>query len=105
MNIDITELLIFFDELMPSTNEAQEYYWFKTTRKDGITIIFIIDIREKKIDIIIKSQSVDISGIGLKNCYKVKILDKEKKCLEVLNNNGRLFLSLLSSSILDYNEK
>jgi len=105
MKVDITQLLILFDELMPSTNESQKYYWFKTTRKDGITIILIIDIREEKLDVIIKNQSVDISGIGIKNCEKVQVLDEEKKCLEIISKNGRLFLSLLSSSILDYNEK
>ena len=105
MNVDITELLIFFDEQTPSTEEEKGYYWFKTIREDGITIIFILDLPEKKVDVIIKNSLIDIAGIGLKNCYEIKVLDEEKKCLEVLNSNGRLFLSLLSTSIIDYIEK
>jgi hypothetical protein len=106
MKADITELLIFFDELMPSTNEEQKVYWFRTTRKDQITIIFIVSIYEESVDIIIKNSSIDIVGISLKNCSEIRILDQEKKCLEILhpNSEGRCFLSLLSTSILDYNE-
>ena len=105
MKADITELLIFFDELMAPTKESQEYYWFKTTRKDGITIIFILDVPEKTVDVIVKNPSVEIASVELKNCYEVKILDEEKKCLEVLDSNGRCFLALLGTSIMDYTEK
>ncbi len=105
MKVDITELLIFFDELMPATHEEQKVYWFKTTREDQITIIFILDLREKTVDVIIKNPSIDIAGIGLKQCSEIKILDQEKKCLEVLHSNGSCFLALLGTSILDYNEK
>ena len=44
MKVDVTELLMFFDELMPGTNEEQKVYWFRATREDLIEIIFVVSI-------------------------------------------------------------
>lgn len=108
MKADITELLIFFDELMPTTDEEQKIYWFKTTRKDQVMILFIVSIFEDSIGIIIQNNNgVCFSHLDLEKCSEVKIVDQEKKCLEVLHSsgNGRCFLSLLGDSIMSYSEK
>ena len=98
MNVDITELLIFFDELMAPTDEERKVYWFKTTREDQVTIVFVLSILEKSIGFIIKNNTdLCFSHIHLQNCSEVKILDQKKKCLEVLHSNGRCFLSLLGN--------
>jgi hypothetical protein len=101
------ELLLFFDELMPVTNEEQGIYWFKTSRSDGLIITFSFSIYEAYVDIIIHNISkIDIASISLENCSEIRILDENRKCLEVLheNGNGRCFLSLLEGPILDYTE-
>lgn len=96
MKIDMAELLIFFDELMPATDEEQGIYWFKTARKDGLFITFAFSIYESYVDIIIyNSAKIDIASLSLKNCSEIRILDNQRKCLEILHEkaNGRCFLS------------
>ena len=105
MKVDITELLIFFDELIPGTDEEQKIYWFKFTKQDQTIIIFVVSIFEKSIGVIIKNDSgLCFSHIDLEKCSEIKVLDQDKKCLEVLSSSGRCFLSLLEGSILSYVE-
>ena len=105
MKIDITGLLMFFDELMPSTDEEQGYYWLKTKRSDGVTIILVFSIYECYVSVIIENASdVGFSRVRMTKCTEVNILDADRKCLEVIHRDGvgRCFLSLLGDSILDY---
>ena|SRR3989338_2965276 len=105
MNIDITQLLAIFDELMISTDEEQGVYWFKTLRPDGLIITFAFSVHEEYVDIIIHNTfKIDIASLSLENCSSIRILDEKRKCLEILHGNGkgRCFLSLLGSPILEY---
>lgn len=105
MKCDITDLLIFFDELMPSTDEEQKVYWLKSKKQDQITIIFIVSVFEESVSIMLENEyDVALASIDIEKCSEVKILDQDKKCLEVLSSNGRCFLSLLKGSILSYAE-
>ena len=107
MKLDITELLIFFDELMPSTDEEQKVYWFKATRKDQLTIIFIVSVYEESVAVLIENENeINISSVDMYNCSEIRILDQKRKCLEVVHEkgDGRCFLSLLENSILSYTE-
>ena len=107
MLIELTDLLIFFDELLPATNEELQSYWFQSTRLDGISVIFIISIHEERVGVILKAKQISLCSIHLENCLEIRVLDEKKKCLEVLHKNGfgRCFLSLLSDSILSYEEE
>jgi hypothetical protein len=106
MNIDTTQLLTFFDELMPTTDEEQGIYWFKTTRSDGLIIVFVFSVHESSVDVIINNTSkIDIASLSLENCSEIKILDEKRKCLEILHEHGRCFLSLLGSQILEYKDQ
>lgn len=106
MNIDITQLLAFFDELMPATDEEQSVYWFKTLRPDGLSVIFVFSVHEVHVSIIIHNTSkIDIASVSLENCSEIKILDEKRKCLEILHENGRCFLSLQGSPILEYKDQ
>jgi len=107
MKVDVTELLVFFNELMPSSDEEQKIYWFKTTRQDQISIIFIVSLYEGSVGVLIENnKGINIASLDLEKCSEINILDEEKKCLEVLhaNNKSRCFLSLLGDSILSYTE-
>ena len=107
MRIEITELFLFFDKLMPPTDEEQGIYWFQSLRVDGLIITFAFSLFEAYVDIVIRNNfNVDIASLGLKDCSEIRILDETRKCLEVLHNNGngRCFLSLLGSPILEYTE-
>lgn len=105
MKYDITDLLIFFDELMPSTDEEQKVYWLKSKRQDKITIIFIVSVFEESVSIMLENEyGVALASVDIENCSEIKVLDQDKKCLEVLSSNGRCFLSLLEGSILSYVE-
>ncbi len=107
MNIDTTQLLTIFDELMPAADEEHGVYWFKTVRSDGLIITFAFSIYETYVDIIIHNTSkVDIASLSLENCSEIKIVDEKRKSLEILHKNGkgRCFLSLLGSPILDYKD-
>lgn len=108
LKTNITDLLLFFDELMEITNEELGVYWLKTTRSDGLTITLTFSIHEQYADIIISNSAtkVGIVGLSLKNCSEIRILDEQLKCLEILKKDktSRVFLSMLSDSILDYSE-
>lgn len=105
MKCDITDLLIFFDELIPITDEEQKIYWFKSTRQDQTIVIFIVSIFEESVSIMLENEyEVPLASVDLENCSEVKVLDQDKKCLEVLSSNGRCFLSLLEGSVLNYSE-
>ena len=104
MLIELTDLLIFFDELLPATNEELKSYWFQSTRADGISIIFAASVYNESVGVILKAQQLSLCSIHLENCLEIRVLDDKKKCLEVLHKNGvgRCFLSLLDDSILSY---
>lgn len=105
MNIDITQLFTIFDELMPVTEEEQGIYWFKTLRSDDLIITFAFSIHESYVDIIIQNTSkTDIASLSLEQCLEIKVLDEKRKCLEVLSQYGRCFLSLEGTPILDYKD-
>ncbi len=107
MKADITELLIFFDELMSHTDEEKGIYWFKTNRADGFEITLVLSIYENHVGVIVRMLNQSIASLSLENCSEVRILDQERKCLEVLHEekNGRCFLSLLEGTILTYEEQ
>ena len=105
MNIDITQLLIIFDELMPVTEEDQGIYWLKTQRSDDLIIIFAFSIYESYVDIIIQNTfKTDIASLSLEHCLEVKVIDEKRKCLEILSEHGRCFLALAGTPILDYKD-
>lgn len=107
VNINIAQLLSIFDELMPATDEEQGIYWFKALRPDGLIIILAFSIYEAYVDIIINNTSkTDIASLSLEDCPIIRVLDEKRKCLEILhaNGNGRCFLSLIGSPILEYKE-
>ncbi len=100
--MDLTELLIFFDELLPLTNEEQGIYWFKTQREDGLIITLVCSLYEAHVSVSVDTIRVTTASLSLKSCSEIRILDQKRKCLEILHENGRCFLSLLGSPILEY---
>ncbi len=107
MKFDLTQLLLFFDELTPTTDEERGVYWFESRRADGIIITFAFSIYESYVSIIIQAaDKTVIAGVSLENCSEINVLDEKRKCLEVLHTNGsgRCFLSLLKGTILAYDE-
>ena len=107
MKVNINELLLFFDELMPPTNEELGIYWFRSTRSDGLIVRLSFCIHECHVDVSIRNATnVDVASLNLENCSEIRILDEKRKCLEILHDSekGRCFLSLLGSSIMEYSE-
>ena len=107
MKINLTELLIFFDELTPVTDEERGFYWFETTRPDGIKISFIFSIYESYVSVIVQTDiKTEIASVRLTKCSEIRVLDEKRKCLEILhaNGTGRCFLSLLEGTILSYDD-
>jgi hypothetical protein len=107
MKIDLSQLLIVFDELLPATNEITGVYWLKALRADGIYVILAFSIYEEYVHIIIHNNlKIVPAGISLRNCSEIRVLDQKRKCLEILHysGTGRCFLSLLEDSIVDYSE-
>lgn len=105
MKADITQLLCFFDELLPLTNKEQKIYWFRTCRSDGIVVTLTASFYESRAIMSIYNEAgIAITGFKFSNCSEIRVLDEKRKCLEVLHNNGngRCFLSLLNNPILDY---
>ncbi|MBS0621684.1 MAG: hypothetical protein JSR80_01835 [Verrucomicrobia bacterium] len=108
MNVDITALLIVFDELLSSTTEEQGIYAFRTRREDGIAVILSFSIHEGSVDVVVQNNSgIDISVFKLKDCSEINVLDEERKCLEILRRDGkgRCFISLIGDSIVNYTKE
>ncbi len=106
MKVDIFEMLLFFDELLPCSDEEQ--YWFKTTRPDGIFLLFTITVNTESVGVIVHTNpKISVASLALKHCSEIRVLDHKRKCLEVLqkNNKGRCFLSLLEGSLFRYSEE
>jgi|APFre7841882654_1041346.scaffolds.fasta_scaffold35656_4 hypothetical protein len=108
MKADVNELLIVFDELLiPPTNEEQGVFWFRSVRADGLIVTFSFSIFENYVGILIRNGfDTAIANIHMKNCYEVRVLDENKRQLEIVHENSqsRCFLDLFGDDILNYTE-
>jgi hypothetical protein len=108
MKFDITKLLIVFDELLtPPTDEEQGVYWFGATRTDGLIVTLSFSIYERNAGVLVCNNSdVAIARIHMKKCSEVRVLDEEKKSVEIIHDcfQGRCFLQLTGDTILIYDE-
>ena len=109
MEIDISDMLIIFDELLPLTDEEQKMYWFKFSRPDQITITFIISEFERNVNIIVRcNPSIVCTSIKLTHCRTIRVLEIENKTLEVIGGkedyNNRCLISLLGDTIVAFED-
>ncbi|MBD2767938.1 hypothetical protein IC235_08525 [Hymenobacter sp. BT664] len=108
INFDLSSLLVVFDELLPLTDEEQKIYWFKFTRPDRITITLVLSIYEEGANVIVRcNPAVTGASIRITQCTAVRVLDVEKKYLEVISETSgssskRCFLSLLGDNIVEF---
>lgn len=72
MKVDITELLIIFDELLtPPTDEEQGVYWFRATRADGLIVTLSFSIYEWYVGVLVCNNSdVAVASVNMKNVLK-----------------------------------
>ncbi len=107
MKVDISEMLLFFDYMLPCSNEELQQYRFELQRPDGIIVSFSFSVYRGHVGVTVYANSkVSIATVELEHCSEIRVLDHKRKCLEVLqkNDKGRCFLSLLDDSVLDYSE-
>lgn len=105
MKIDITQLLIVFDEQLPLTNEEQKIYWFKSNRSDGTAISLGVSVYEaSSVLSVYNSSGTLMASLHLSKCSEIRVLDENRKLLEILHGkeDGRCFLSLVEGSVLEY---
>lgn len=108
MKVNITELLIVFDEiLMPPTDEEQKIYWFRKKRSDGLIVTFLFSVYDEYVSVLVSNNTnTTIVDIDMKNCSEIRVLDEKRKCLEIVHDDSsmRCFLSLDDDHILSYDE-
>ena len=108
MKIDVTQLLIIFDELLiPPTNEEQGLYWFGATRVDGLVITLSLSIYESYVHVLVCNDAdVAIARMHMGKCSEIRVLDEKKKSLEIIcdDSSRRCFLQLTGDSILSYSD-
>lgn len=107
MKFNLTELLIIFDELLPTTDEEQGVYWLGANRADGLIVTLFFSIYEYNASILICNNSdIAIADVDMRNCSEIRVLDTRKKHLEIIHesSSGRCFLQLVGDSILGYTE-
>lgn len=102
MKIDITGLLIIFDNLMDCTKEEQGEYWFETIRADSTRIVLHVSLESNKVYISAEYLKVPIADLTIYNCVEVRVLDEKLKQCEILDKNGRCFVDLVSGTSFDY---
>lgn len=105
MKVDVTELLIFFDELCSISKEEEGFYWFKSTYGNKYIVTLSLSIYEEKAAITVYMDGESVStSLHFKSCFSVNILDQKRRCLEILHKNGRCFLSLGEGISVEYEE-
>ena len=110
MQVDIPEMLIFFDTLLTDqTNEESGIYYLESSLSDGLTITFSFSIHENYVNISIRNESGTVlTHLLMKDCYEIRMLDQKRKLLEIIHTDsklGRCFLSPLENSIASYEEE
>ena len=104
MKVDITELLIFFDEQAPATEEEKGYYWFRSSYSSSVVnLIFSLFEETCTISVYVYAETVTTS-LRFNECISINILDQEKKCLEVLSSSGRCFLAIKEVLKVEYED-
>ena len=108
MKVDITSLLIVFDELLtPPTDEEQGVYWFGATRDDSLIVTLSLSVYENYVTVLVCNNSdIAIARLNMKNCSEIRVLEEKKKYLEIVHDgtSSRCFLQLTGDSILSYAE-
>jgi hypothetical protein len=103
----LAELLVVFDELLPATDEAQKVYWFSATRPDGYSVILVVSARVGSVSVIVRaSPELAVAYVALHNCISIRILDKERRVLDVVCDHGlpsrfRCVLAIDSATIIE----
>ena len=108
MDFDLSSLLVVFDELLPLTDEEQKIYWLKFTRPDRITITLAFSVYERDANVIVRcNPAVACASIQITQCTAVRVLEIERKTLEVIGGNTdsfskRCFVSLLGDNMVEF---
>jgi hypothetical protein len=105
MNFDLTDLLILFDELDHSSEEELGYFWLKYSKENEFKISLIISKPEAKAILSVETMISNCSAsLCLNNCNKIRVLDFEKKCLEIWHDleSSRCFLSFSNEVLMEY---
>ena len=107
---DLNSLIIIFDESLPLTDEEQKIYWFKFTRSDNITITLAFSVYEREVNVIVRcNPEVACASIKITQCTTIRVLESEKRTLEINSENldsssNRCFISLLGENIVEYED-
>lgn len=107
MDVNLTDLLIFFDEQLPISDEEQRYYWFRSVRADGVSVDMSISLYDHHVTVgVDHGQGVGLVTLFMKDCSQIRVLDQQRKCLEIIHEGGggRCFLALSGSPIVEYTE-
>jgi hypothetical protein len=108
MKVNITDVLIVFDEMIsPPTDEELGVYWFRRTRADGLILTLTFSIYENYVLILVSNRfDAGIADLDMKNCSEIRVLDEKKKQLEVLHEKfqQRCFISLTEGLVFSYSE-
>ena len=83
---DLADLLTYFDELLPTSDEERGIYWFKATRPDGVTVVLCFSAYELTASIIVRSGSgAACAYVELSQCTSIQLLSPEKSCVEIIS--------------------
>lgn len=108
MKLDLTQLLLIFDDLMPLSNEEQGVYWFIGSRVDGLVVTLVASVYEDKAAVSVSNKAgTSFISLHFTKCLEINVLDEKKKCLEILHQDpsrGRCFISLLDDLVVQYEE-
>jgi hypothetical protein len=108
MKVDLIQIYTIFDEIIEGvTNEELGVYWLRTTRPDSLVITLAFSTYEDTADVhVYIKEGTAIADISMEKCSEIRILDTEKKQLEIIHNHegNRCFIDLHGDCILRYSE-
>jgi hypothetical protein len=104
LQFDLGELVELFGEPLPLSNPDVLDFWFRYRRPDGASVTLSLSGYERSVAIIVRcSDEVACSSVRIDRCEQVRVLEPERKTLEVVSSDPplRCFVALDGESILE----
>jgi hypothetical protein len=100
---DLTDLIGVLGLPTPSSDEDLKNYWFQYERSDGLSVVIDFSVYRRRAAVIVQFDDQHVvSSVRLWSCSSVRVLDSERKILELLNDDGpvRCVVALEGSGVL-----
>jgi hypothetical protein len=104
LEFELAELVTVLGLPTPVSDQDRKIFWFEHRRSDGIEITLSLSVYERKVGVIVElERDRASSGVHLTECSSVRVLDSDRKIIEVVSETRavRCVLAVEANTILD----